>query len=891
MKFNKTVFKLGFAFLCACVVSISCTKTDESIDNREHGYGYVQFKLYKAATRADELDYLRDAYKITLALRKDNQTINQAVLVEAAGTDISEYGLRTEKLKLMVGEYELTGYTIHNALDEKILTSSPLDIMMVEIKQSRLTVQSLEVSVVPRGSFRFKLIKDLSKVEESITRADEGLEYAFDEVAKADLILRNQRTGRSFSINGLKSEFVMDGSGGSYLRCDSIVEAEAVTYKLERYTLWDMNGRVLTTADTRADEVYYEVVDNETLEAELPVLISPVAPYIKDFIILKKIWEDMHGEEWSWSGGGFPEGANWNFDKDIDLWGAQPGVYVHTNRRIAAINFGKFNPRGPVSESLGELDALVELWFGLHSDDGREDMPDSYREGERYYSTWERRVKGQHVSEYRWELNLEEMRARHPEQRPSELFATNIQKPEAIALWNSRRPLTDNGKKPVAVRPYAAVDPGYLTNRITSLPKSIGKLTQLEHLYIANGLITEIPAEIGNCISLTDLEIYNCPKMTKFPREVGQLPLLTMLNISQNPAIPAREIEAGLDAVFNGPAKDYLQILYCVGNNVEVFPASARNLKKLGLLDLYNNKIHTMPAMGDDVSLVQCYLDNNRLTSLPKNFYNTDDLESLSVSNNLLTEFPNIFDMDTEFYMGSLDFSYNKIRKIAGYNMQTMELEPDASGEVFKGLKAKTLNLSGNMLEGGFPAAFSLSKSDISQYNLSYNELDSIGAKGLLGLSFTTALDLSSNKIETAPTLEQILIGQEMPFLTGIDLSYNAFTEFPTTLFNGYGITTFFFSSQFGRVDGDVTYPCFSKWPDGIEQYAGLLVLKMDYNDIRQIRIFPAKLNYLNIVGNDNLSVTIPTDVCTRLINGTFGMEYETSQKGITGCPALGIEN
>lgn len=130
-----------------------------------------------------------------------------------------------------------------------------------------------------------------------------------------------------------------------------------------------------------------------------------------------------------------------------------------------------------------------------------------------------------------------------------------------------------------------------------------------------------------------------------------------------------------------------------------------------------------------------------------------------------------------------------------------------------------------------------------------------------------------------------------MPFLTGIDLSYNAFTEFPTTLFNGYGITTFFLSSQIGRVDGDVTYRCFSKWPDGIEQYAGLLVLKMDYNDIRHIKTFPAKLNYLNILGNDNLSVAIPTDVCTRLMNGTFTMDYETSQKGITGCPALGIEN
>ena len=59
------------------------------------------------------------------------------------------------------------------------------------------------------------------------------------------------------------------------------------------------------------------------------------------------------------------------------------------------------------------------------------------------------------------------------------------------------------------------VGEGDLTNGITSIPEEIGNLKKLEVLYIANGHISTLPESMSEMESLTDLEIYNCPKMTK----------------------------------------------------------------------------------------------------------------------------------------------------------------------------------------------------------------------------------------------------------------------------------------------------------------------------------------------------------------------------------------
>ena len=72
----------------------------------------------------------------------------------------------------------------------------------------------------------------------------------------------------------------------------------------------------------------FEVSDNVTTEVKIPVNFSKTTGSIKDYLVLKEIWEALGGpaipeknqKGWRYSGVTYPLGTNWNFDKDIDLY-------------------------------------------------------------------------------------------------------------------------------------------------------------------------------------------------------------------------------------------------------------------------------------------------------------------------------------------------------------------------------------------------------------------------------------------------------------------------------------------------------------------------------------------------------------------------------------------
>ncbi len=64
----------------------------------------------------------------------------------------------------------------------------------------------------------------------------------------------------------------------------------------------------------------------------------------------------------------FNKGCNWEFDRDIDLWIAQPGVMVLDDGHVASISLGGFGARGHMPEELGELSELRSLILGSHND-------------------------------------------------------------------------------------------------------------------------------------------------------------------------------------------------------------------------------------------------------------------------------------------------------------------------------------------------------------------------------------------------------------------------------------------------------------------------------------------------------------------------------------------
>lgn len=83
-------------------------------------YGYAQFKICKRAsyeadkvniTRAsDGLDKLADAHKIKVVMSYEGSTIAQTLVLQSYSSDNAEFGLTSEKLELLTGDYTIIGY-------------------------------------------------------------------------------------------------------------------------------------------------------------------------------------------------------------------------------------------------------------------------------------------------------------------------------------------------------------------------------------------------------------------------------------------------------------------------------------------------------------------------------------------------------------------------------------------------------------------------------------------------------------------------------------------------------------------------------------------------------------------------------------------------------------
>ena len=172
-----------------------------------------------------------------------------------------------------------------------------------------------------------------------------------------------------------------------------------------------------------------------------------------------------------------------------------------------------------------------------------------------------------------------------------------------IRLYNtmSEDQIIEKGTGKMRIQPKDMVS-GKINNGLTKLPDEIGNLTKLEQLFIANGTLEKIPATVSNLISCTDVEIYNCPKMTEFPVEIAQMPNLITLNIANNRQWNADEALKGLKALATGPSREKIQILYFNENNLELIPAEITNMKKLGLMNFASNKIKKIEtAWGKDI--------------------------------------------------------------------------------------------------------------------------------------------------------------------------------------------------------------------------------------------------------------------------------------------------
>ena len=898
MKFLRFSVYLAVALLSVLSFG-SCTKVEEP-DYREHDYGYVQFKLYKAASYVEskavvsQLDYLSRAKKIMLIMTsEDGNEIRQTLTLGATNESAAEYGLRSEKLQLIAGTYTVDTYTLYDLVDEELYKGSASG--SFTIVPGGLEVHDLTANVTPRGQVRFTLVKDIQPE----TKAETRDEFTFDEVKRAEITVQNQDNNLKYKFSvPAKFELGFDESKNpeqnavypakpqagwqtSYAVCDTLVSLPAGNYKAVSYVLYNSNKKDVLLGEnsqivSEKNEVF-SVTDNTVTETNVPVVLTEADEYIKDYYVLKAIWESLGGKDWYYIGESFTTGTNWNFNKDVDLWGDQPGVQLHANGRVALIDLSNFGFHGEMPEALGQLTELIELYLGTHND------VNVFTYDSKLYSTANRKSRMDAAKEY--------LRKTHPATQFSEPIARAMMEkgvsiPE-IELYKtySEDEIIDKATGLMKVRPMDT-NPGVLVNGLTKLPESIGNLKNLTKICIANSELATLPASFKELTACTDVELYNLPYMVEFPEVLAEMPALIQANLSCNPQWSApctkytrhdgkhgTQSDYGMECLATGPAKETLQMIYMNDCGMSELTQNMSNLKKLGLLSLSYNNIDKIYPFGSDIVMVQLYLDHNKLTeieSVDGVFCGMDDVENLSFSYNKLTKLPDIFTAKSLYTMASVDFSGNQITGVDAKG-------PDGK---YKGINVETLGLANNPLTT-YPVEFAESGSKINYVNVRGCRINNIPKEAFEGKNskYLVSLDLSYNDLSDLPSSFNAV---NMPYFYGLELSYNKFSKFPYEPFDCAGLTVYGIRGQ----RNDAGERCLSEWPTGVYQHTGLRGLYIGSNNLGLIEDTISPLcYYLEVSDNPNIILDAST-VCYEYSIGAYYLIYDKTQD-IRGCEIM----
>lgn len=889
------IFSKALLLLLVSLLTFAATScSDDETEGWDGTYGYVQFKVSKSvsprATRAaalDKLEKLDDAKKIKVVMEHNGTTVSQTLVLNSYNAENAEYGLRSDKLQLASGTYTVIGFYLYDAVDEELLASSAGETFTVI--GGGLTEQPLTVETVERGKVKFNLVKEWEK-----TRAA-NQEYLFSNIRLVDISVTNLFTRETVTFPNVKVTYEEDSKenqnpdnaddkymdiGKAY--CDSTVWLPAGTYQVTSYTTYGKTGAVKTKYETQPVKGEAFVVEDNQLNdsAKVPILLSKTAEYIKDYEALKAIWESLDGKDWSFYGDATFHGANWNFNKELDMWGDQPGVTLNSNGRVTGLVLAGFGAKGIVPDAIGQLTELQVLNLGSHDEKIGANIFTDYdannltaAKKKEMRHDYENKFLKYDPRAFMSEMIIESVNS----DKNLKHGMTRIQKDSRINLKDAQI--------------------GTMTNQISGVSKAIYRLTKLQQFYIGNSPITsgEVCAKFynadddtygkfaaeftdaawDNMTNLTDMELYNCPKITRLPEFYYGLPAMQALNLARCKGISAAQLRDDWERLATEKTGKTLQILYLSYNNLEEFPSSSSlsKMTNLGLLDLAYNNIKKVHPFGKEITLSSLYLNNNQIEEIPADLCGfTDDVETLTFAHNKLKKIPNIFDASSVRVMGSVDFSYNDITGV------------DTSNGTYKGINASTVSLSYNKIEK-FPSELFTAGSPITSIDLSGNQMRTIPKGSIKGKNayLLQVIDLRFNKLTS---LSDDFRSTTLPYITNMDVSYNCFSEVPTQPLNSANLRAFAINHQRDANDNR----CLRTWPTGITSCPSLIQFQIGSNDIRKVE---EKLTYhlyiVNIKDNPNISIDV-TSVCPYIKAGAYMLFYDKTQD-IRGCDALNLEN
>lgn len=889
-KLHKLLFFLPFIIGLVSMVSVmtSCSDDDEEL---QAVYGYAQFRVCKlssmkeeAASRSNKLNYLNEAKKVKVVILQDGKTIQQTLKLNAFNAENAEYGLRSDKVQLVAGDYELIGFYLYDKLDQEIYAGTAGDEPLFTVVPGGMVSKTLGVDAVSRGQVNFRVVKEILK-----TRASET--YNFDAIRCVSFTVKNLFTQELTTIEKLPVKYTEDFKEGSadddlyqghnaqtsYCVSDSLVWLKAGSYQVTQYTTYgDKRGtKHLETSKVSTSKTFV-VKDNQvTRNAEVPVQLSETNENIKDYIALKEIWLALNGPKWSYKGESENPGTNWNFNKDIDMWGHQPGVGLDNEGRVVSLSIAGMGASGVVPDAIGQLNKLTVLSLGTHSE-----------------------ILGGHVFDHLG-----------PNMTAEQKKAIRMDYANLMLISDFREGFSDMMQQTINMDPTQkpikhgrvslnGIVFGNLTNGITGISRAIMRLTELEQFFLANAPIktedffVDIQPESpfynereelswSKLEKLVDMELYNCPNLTALPMEMfdeNGLPELQMLNISCSKGISGEQLREDFIGLINGASGQKIQILYMGYNNLVEMPEyeDLKKMKVLGMIDCTNNKIEKLHPFGKGVNLVNVSFDYNNITEIPHAddgyFCGYNDMESFTFTHNKIKKFPNIFNSKSVYVMKAVNLSFNEID---GF-------EDEETGD-FRGVNVSQLNLSNNKFTK-FPKVLFKTNSPLNYLVLAGNKLSKIEDGDLKGKnSFRLeALDLSYNKLTS---LSNDFTARTLPYLTGLELSFNSFSEFPMIALNISTLQRFFIRHQ-RDAEGN---RCLREWPTGIYNHMELGFFCIGSNDLRKIEdTISPYIRFFEIKDNPNISIDL-SGVCGAIQAGMYTLIYDKTQD-IRGCDILGIE-
>lgn len=854
MKFEKrNLTLLILALLSSVLLFTGCTEEAEPVS--EPGYGYVQFHLFKKGsyTKAgDKLEYLRDAAKLRVTLRsQDNDIITPVAVVEAVDKNLSEWGLQTAKIRLIAGKYTMTAYEIYDGLDNSVLVGSPSETVVLDVKPNGIVSEDIALNVVDRGWAKFRLVKDLSEIVGTKAGKDGADEHPFYGIQSVDLTVKNKNTGEITEITNIEvTHKFVDGEKAAdpdYVSgicvSDTLVALKGGTYTVTKFrTYFDYFRKVYETS-TNVAENEFVVKDNQETDADVPVTLHTTSGHVQDALALREIWEALDGPNWR---------IKWEFNCDVDAWTANTGVQILGNGRVASLDLTGTGAKGAMPAAIAKLTELRKLTLGTIGYNAAAGGTTVTTGRKLTYFTPE-----DHEADRRLTIGTRDPRSR---------FSKELQQSFEIAgdpVKPSVKSLSE--RMPVMYKPEVnATD-------IVSLPDEINQLKNLEHITIAFSPIKTFPADMSGLTALTDVEIFACTELTEFPKGLATCPKLTSLTYSFNVNTAIPSMEEGISSINNGPAGKTIQLLYFPNQRIDNMP-DLSNIPRLSVLVIQGCGLKSFTApFSKDQFFVQFMASDNELTSLPRdekgNFlaYNAET-EEVNFSSNKFTELPDIFDAKSAYQVGTVDFSKNQIASVE-------------HGDAYRGIKAATFDISYNKLKELPVQLFGTSSSSISYLKIDGNGMEKISKEAIEGKYTyrTTTISMAYNKLKSLPDEFDSLT---FPYLSGIDMSYNRFDYFPYTAVNNQYLSVFIFRHQ-RDADGD---RCMRTWPAGIGQaLAGLRALYLGSNDIRVVTDQLSYMIYnLDIQDNPNISIDVSA-VCSYIKSGWFNLMYSPGQD-IRGC-------